>query len=177
MLVTIGYRRMRDRREMVPRARGFGYRLINYVAPRARTYPDLAMGENNILFDDVYVGPFGVLGSNNVIRPQTYVGHDVRMGDHAFVAPGVSIGGRCRIGDLSFVGIGATVVDGVTIGRECLIGAAALLLRDAEPLGAYLGHPAKRVRELADTGVVVGDGRAPPASAGTARSREETRKR
>jgi sugar O-acyltransferase (sialic acid O-acetyltransferase NeuD family) len=155
LLVAVGYRRMRARREMFDRAKAAGYRLANCVARGARVYPDLVLGENNIISDLAYVGPNSRLGSNNVVRPQTYLGHDVVVGDHAFVASGVSIGGDCRIGSLSFVGLGATITDGRTIADECLIGAGALVVGDTLPCGCYLGHPAKRVRELAETGVVL----------------------
>ncbi len=156
LLVAIGYRRMRDRREMLARAKAAGYRLANCIARGARVYPDLRLGENNIVFDFAYLGPHCQLGSNNVIRPQTYLGHDAVVGDHTFVASGVTIGGGCRLGSLCFVGLGATVLDNRTIADECLIGAGALLTGDTQPCGCYIGQPARRVREFTETGVVVG---------------------
>jgi sugar O-acyltransferase (sialic acid O-acetyltransferase NeuD family) len=155
MMVAVGYRRMRTRREVFARAKSHGYRIPSFVAPGARVYPDLEMGEGNIVFDNVYLGPGGRMGSNNVIRPQTYVGHGFRIGDHVFVGPRVAIGGRCRVGTLSFVGLGSTVIGGVTVAEETLVGAAALVLHDTEPCGAYLGHPARKVREHAADGVVI----------------------
>jgi sugar O-acyltransferase (sialic acid O-acetyltransferase NeuD family) len=155
MIVAVGYHRMRARREVFTRAKSHGYRLPSFVAPGARVFPDLEMGEGNIVFDDVYLGPGGRMGSNNVIRPQSYVGHGFRIGDHVFVGPRAAIGGGCRIGPLSFVGLGSTVIGGVTLAEETLVGAAALVLRDTEPCSAYVGHPARKVSEHAAEGVVI----------------------
>lgn len=155
MLVAVGHGRMRDRQAMFERAKAAGYRLVNCIARQARVYPDLVLGENNILFDLAYVGPHAQLGSNTVLRPQTYLGHDATLGDHTFISSGTCIGGRCRIGSLCFFGLGATVTDGRTIAAECLIGAGALVVADTQPCGCYIGHPAKRVRDLFDGGVVL----------------------
>ena len=153
MLVTIGYRRMRARSELLLRARALGYRLPGYVAPRARLDGDVELGENCIVFDLAYLGPGARLGANCVVRPQVYVGHDSELGEHVFLAPGAKLGGNCRVGELSFVGLGAVVVDGTTVAAECLIGAGAVVVRDTEPYGLYLGSPARRVGEHAETGV------------------------
>ena len=157
MLVAVGYRRMRSRREMFLRAKGLGYRLINYIGPGARVHDDLKLGENVIVFEMAYLGPMGRIGSNVIVRPQAYVGHDFAIGDHAFISAGAVLGGRGQIGELSFVGLSATVLDGVTVADECLIAAGALVVKNTEPSGLYLGQPARRVREFADTGVTVGE--------------------
>ena len=156
MLVAIGYRRMRDRGRMHRRALELGYSLPSYVAASARAYPDLELGAGCIISDLVCLGPHVKLGAGVVVRPHSYVGHDGVVGDHAYLAPSVAVGGGCRIGAASFVGLGARIVDGVTVGAENLIGAGAVVIADTEPFGVYLGHPAVRVREHRETGVVLG---------------------
>lgn len=37
---------------------------------------------------------------------------------------------------------------GVTIRKGCVIGSDSLVLTDTEPNGMYVGHPAKRVKDL-----------------------------
>jgi sugar O-acyltransferase (sialic acid O-acetyltransferase NeuD family) len=156
LLVAVGYARMRERRAMFERAKAKGYPLASCVGRGARVYPDLAMGENVIVFDLAYVGPGVRLGSNTIVRPQSYVGHDGVIGDHVIVSPAVTIGGHCRIGPLSFLGIGSTVLDRLTVAEECLIGAGALVAGDTLSFGCYVGQPAKRVADVRETGVVVG---------------------
>ena len=37
---------------------------------------------------------------------------------------------------------------GVTIRKGCVIGSDSLVLADTEPNGLYVGHPAKRIKDL-----------------------------
>jgi maltose O-acetyltransferase len=53
------------------------------------------------------------------------------------------------IEDGCWLGAGVTVLPGVTVGRGCIIGAGALLDRDTEPNGLYVGVPARWKRDLA----------------------------
>lgn len=156
LLVAVGYARMRDRHRMFERAKDSGYRLASCIGRGARIYPDLVVEENVIIFDSAYVGPGVRLGSNTIIRPQSYIGHDGTLEADVVVSPSVTIGGKCHIGSLSFLGIGATILDGIAVAEECLIGAGALVVKDTLPYGCYLGHPARRVKEVEKTGVVLG---------------------
>lgn len=89
------------------------------------------------------------------------IGHKTRLG------PGVKIlttthdlgPEECRTGDCCvrypveigngcWIGAGVTILPGVKIMDGCVIGAGALVNRDCEPNGLYLGVPAKRVRDL-----------------------------
>jgi maltose O-acetyltransferase len=47
-----------------------------------------------------------------------------------------------------WIGVGVIVLGGVRIGRGCVIGAGAVVTRDCEPNGLYVGVPARRHREL-----------------------------
>jgi sugar O-acyltransferase (sialic acid O-acetyltransferase NeuD family) len=155
MLVLVGYSRMRDRKRMFERARARGYRMANYVGGRAVSYDDLSLGENNLVFNGVYLGVFGSLGDNNIIRPNAYIGHDFRIHDHTVVAPGCQIAGNCELHDLCFVGVGATVADKVVLAEETLIAAGSLVLHSTEPCTEYRGRPAQKYREHHDSGIVI----------------------
>ena len=47
-----------------------------------------------------------------------------------------------------WLGLNVGVLPGVTIREGCVVGAGALVTRDTEPHGLYLGSPARRVRDL-----------------------------
>ena len=76
----------------------------------------------------------------------------VLIHSHCYIAPGCNIGGECEIKDLSFVGIGSTLVDSLILERETLIGAGSLVLKSTEPWSRYVGSPARKVGEHAETG-------------------------
>jgi sugar O-acyltransferase (sialic acid O-acetyltransferase NeuD family) len=155
LIVTIGYGRMRSRREMFMKAKTLGYHMPGYVAPGARLFRDVVMGENNLVFDMAYLGSSGRIGDNNVIRPQVYVGHDFHIDSHSFIASGTTIGSGCRIGQMTFVGLGTTIVPQTVVADENLIGAGSLVTRDTERYGVYMGRPAKKVRGIEKEGVTL----------------------
>ena len=49
--------------------------------------------------------------------------------------------------DEAWVAAGAFVHPGVTIGRGSVVGARAVVTADTEPLGIYVGDPARKVSE------------------------------
>jgi sugar O-acyltransferase (sialic acid O-acetyltransferase NeuD family) len=155
LLVLIGYRRMRNRREMFARAKAKGYRLPNVIAPSARLAANAAMGENNVIGELVYVGDDVQLGDNVLIRPLTHIGHMTRIGSHSFIAPGTAIASACRIGELCYLGIGATVIEKVTLGDETLVAAGAVVTADAAPCTQLVGNPARPVGEHSATGIMI----------------------
>lgn len=56
-----------------------------------------------------------------------------------------------KIGRGCWLGGNVTVLAGVTIGDGCVVGAGALVIRDCEPNGLYVGVPATRRRDLRET--------------------------
>ncbi len=51
-----------------------------------------------------------------------------------------------RVGNDVWFGVGAIVLDGVTIADGCVIGAGAVVAHATEPMGIYVGNPARRLR-------------------------------
>jgi sugar O-acyltransferase (sialic acid O-acetyltransferase NeuD family) len=155
MLVIAGYTSMNNRMEMYNKAKDKGYTMVNYIAPTARIYPNLDMGENNIIMGMNYLGPFGKLGNNNIIRPGCYIGHHFSIVDHNFIAPGCTIGGYSTIEESCYIGIGTTIIHRKTIAKKTLIGAGALILKDTKSHSKYLGHPAKYISPIKDNDIQI----------------------
>jgi len=79
------------------------------------------------------------------------IGETVEIGDDVMLYHGVTLGGRQReggkrhptIGDRVAVGAGAKILGPVTIGADSLVGANAVVTRDAPPESVLTGVPAK----------------------------------
>lgn len=90
------------------------------------------------------------------------VGEGVFLSDHVRVLTSThEIGTRTRragrlvgmpvlIGAGTWVGSGAVIMPGVRIGAGCIVGANALVTKDCDPDGVYVGTPARRVRSSSD---------------------------
>lgn len=102
--------------------------------------------------DHSWVGDFAELyclgeieiGTHSVVSQYAYL----CTGSHDFRTVGFDIFARpIRVGDEAWVATGAFVHPGVTIGRGCVVGARSVVVMDTEPLGLYVGDPARKVSE------------------------------
>ncbi|MFH1144033.1 MAG: hypothetical protein V1774_05765 [Candidatus Eisenbacteria bacterium] len=154
LLVLVGYRRMRRRREAFIAAKAKGYHMPNIVSPGARLAQDIVLGENNLIGDLVCCGPAVRIGDNNVIRPMVHIGHDTAIGSHNFIAPCSAMAGTCAVGDLCYVGIGAVMIDRVALGDETLLSAGAVVTASTPACSQFSGNPARKIGEHPGTGIL-----------------------
>ncbi len=143
IVLTTSYNDMRNRESMYNKAKALGYHLRNYISPSSIISPDVEMGDNNLIFEQVFLGPKGRMGSCNTIRQQVYIGHNFDLGNNIVITPGCNIGGNCSIKNNCYIGIGATITNDTVISEECLIGAGSLVLRNTEPFSKNVGSPSR----------------------------------
>lgn len=119
--------------------------------------------------DDCFVGPFveiqrGVtIGARTRVQSHSFICELVEIGDDCFVGHGVmfvndtfSTGGPARgrrdlwrktmIGDRVSIGANATLLP-VTVTNDVVIGAGAVVTRNIEVPGFYVGNPARLLRQ------------------------------
>ena len=96
------------------------------------------------------IGPFCNIAAHCVFAT---VGHDqlVHAGKRMCEAPAVR--GPITLEEDVWLCAHVTVTAGTTIARGCIIGANAVVTRDTDPMGLYVGVPARRLRDrtAADT--------------------------
>lgn len=155
VFITVGYRRMRSRKEIFEKVRDGGHICPNYFFSGAQINDEVEMGQGNIFCDDVLIESFTSIGDNNFFRSSTYISHDCAIGSHNYIAPGCTISGNCTVKDLCFLGVGSTVIDGIKVEDETFLSAGSTLLCDTEPHSQYIGYPAKKIRSHEKTGIVV----------------------
>ena len=145
MFIALGYRQMNHLREQrYATARELGYTLVTHVSPRASTWPDLVIGDNCLILDQVMVHPYVSIGSDTIIWSGAHIGHNSTVGDHCFIASRAAVSGNVRIGHHSFLGTNCTVRDGLTVAPENAIGAGVVLSKDTEP-GQVVAPPVARI--------------------------------
>lgn len=86
------------------------------------------------------------------------VGVSLMTGHHAMGGQPARAGAVTQrpvvIGDGSWLGAHVVVLPGVRIAPGCIIGAGAVVTRDTEADGVYVGTPARRIRDLSDAPLV-----------------------
>lgn len=134
--------------------------LMDYV----KLMPGTKIGNNCKLDDYVNTSGYVDIGNNIRIKRCSMIGQAVRIEDDAWIGSGVSttrIKYPKTIGEEKMyeewitikrgavIGSRALLLAGVTIGEGASVGAGAIVTKDCEPGGVYIGCPAalKRYRE------------------------------
>lgn len=127
------------------------------------------------LFDFVFIdaGTSLKVGKYSIVTWHCLIegGANTNIGDRVFIGPGSKIltstyelngyysiekvPDECRktrygditIKDDAYIGANCTILPGVTIGEGAVVGANALVNKDLEPWGIYVGSPCKKIGE------------------------------
>lgn len=138
MFVAIGFSGVNSARSGVYEAcKDRGYELISYVSSKATCWDDLVLGDNCFVFEDNVIQPKVRIGNDVILWSGNHIGHDSTIEDHVFIASHAVVSGNVTIGESSFVGVNATFRDGITVAPKCVIGAAALIMKDTVEGGVY----------------------------------------
>lgn len=138
MFIAVGYSQVngvRERKYM--QAKDLGYELISYVSTKATTWPDLAIGDNCFIMEDVIIQPFVKIGSNVILWSGCHIGHESVIGDHCFISSHAVVSGRATVEANCFLGTNSTIRDGIRVARQSVIGAGAVVMNSTQERGVY----------------------------------------
>jgi len=125
-----------------------GYDFVSYVSSKA-TVCDNEIGENCFILEDNTLQPFTKIGNNVVMWSGNHIGHHGIIEDHVFFTSHVVLSGHCHVKERAWFGVNSTIRDYITIGEGSLIGMGALITKNTEPNGLYIGAPAKKQEKTA----------------------------
>lgn len=106
----------------------------------------IKFGEGNILTARNTLSTDITIGSFNIFNVNGTVGHDTKVGSYNVFNPTNNISGNVIINDEILVGTGAQILQGLTICNDSIIGAGAVLSKNIDVSGVYVGIPAKRIK-------------------------------
>src|SRR5579884_3728480 len=136
IFVGVGFSKVNaNRRAIFESCKALGYTLPTYIHSSVHCWPETRFGSGCFIFEENVVQPFVTIGNNCVIWSGNHIGHHSTIADNVFIASHAVISGKCTIGENSFVGVNATFRDGVTVAPSCVIGAAAIVLKDTVESG------------------------------------------
>lgn len=143
IVLTSSFHDMRNREDMYTKGKALGYKLRNYISPSSIVSPGVEMGDNNLIFEQAFLGHRGRMGSSNIIRQQVYVGHEFTVGNNNVITSGCTIGGECHIENNCYIGLNATILHKIKISEESLVGAGSVVIKDTEPFSRNVGNPSR----------------------------------
>ena len=127
--------------------------------------PDTKIGHDSEIRNYCYIsGHKMVIGNYTKICQKANIGGGIKIGNRCFIAPGISTANTKRmdhqrtvpgyiwecpvIEDGVQTGTNVTILPGVTLAKDCYIGGGAVVTKDTESYGVYVGNPARKIKEL-----------------------------
>jgi len=100
------------------------------------------IGQGVIIYPGCILDMKVKIESNVLINSGCVIAHDSKIGKHSFLSPGVTMAGFINIGKRVSLGINTTVIDNIDIRDDVRTGGGAVVTKDIELAGLYIGIPA-----------------------------------
>lgn len=85
------------------------------------------------------------IGKGVIINTGATIDHDNFIEDYVHISPGVHTAGTVRIGKGTWLGIGSVVSNNINITSGCKVGAGAVVVKDIDETGTYVGVPVRKI--------------------------------
>lgn len=118
---------------------------LTVIHPSAIIAPDVQIDAGTVVMANAVVNTGSRIGRGVIINTAATVDHDCVLEDFVHISPGAHLAGTVFVGSRTWVGIGSVVSNNLSICSGCIIGAGAVVVRDIETAGTYVGMPAHKV--------------------------------
>lgn len=143
VVVAIGNNAIRlSKQEMLKSA---GCRIVSIIHSSAVVSPFATINAGTVVMAGAVINAFSTIGQSCIINSNSVVEHDCKLSDGVHISPGATLAGAVSIGICSWIGIGANVKQLVSVGEHIIIGAGAVVTRDINAKGSYVGSPARKL--------------------------------
>lgn len=122
-----------------------GGELVNLIHPNAVIAPSVQLGKGIAVMAGAVINNSAVIEDGVIINTCSSVDHDCRVSAFAHVSVGAHLAGTVAIGERTMIGVGAAVINNCSICADCMIGAGAVVTKDIEETGTYIGVPARKI--------------------------------
>ena len=124
------------------------YKLNYYTAihPSAQIGLDVKIEDGTVVMANACINPGANVGKHSIINTGAIIEHDNIIENYVHISPNSALAGTVKVGERTHVGIGAIVKNNITICSNCIIGAGAVVVKNIEEQGTYIGVPAKKTR-------------------------------
>lgn len=116
-----------------------GVPFANLVHPAAYVGFNNSMGQGNVIFAHVSMGPCTQIGNDNFISARCNIEHHNVLGSHCTFGPGVMTSGSVTIGDEVKFGTGVFIEPKLIIGSKSIIASGSIVTRNID--AAVLAYP------------------------------------
>lgn len=140
-IIAIGDNKKREELSHSP-----NLKFYTAIHPSAQMGLDVEIQEGTVIMANACINSSAKIGKHCIINTGAIIEHDNIIEDFVHISPNVALGGTVKIGKNTHIGIGSTIKNNITICKNCKIGAGAVVVKDIEEAGTYVGVPAKKYK-------------------------------
>ncbi len=115
------------------------------IDPSVKLSDSVEIGEGCIICADSILTVDIRIGSHNIINLDCTIGHDVETESFVTFYPSVNVSGKVHIGSCCEFGTGSQIIQGKDVVDNTIIGTGAVVVKNIDEPGTYVGIPAKKV--------------------------------
>lgn len=112
-----------------------------------------------VVMANAVINSGSIIGKHCIINSGAVVEHDNKIEDFVHVSVGAKLAGTVSVGKGTWIGVGASVNNNVNICGVCMIGAGAVVVKDIEEAGTYIGVPVERLEKMKKEHKYLGGGK------------------
>lgn len=117
------------------------------IHPSAVVAESVEVAAGSVVMAGAVINPGARIGKGCIINTSSSVDHDCMVGDYVHISVGAHLSGTVVVGTGTWIGAGAIVSNNVDICADCVIGAGAVVIKDIDESGMYVGVPARLKRD------------------------------
>ena len=121
-------------------------KIVTLIHPNAVVADDVAIGSGTVIMAGAVINSGTHIGKGCIINTCSSVDHDCKVGDYVHISVGSHLCGTVVVQDETWIGAGAVVSNNVSVCGGCMVGAGAVVIKDIEESGTYVGVPASKIK-------------------------------
>ncbi|MDA2271786.1 acetyltransferase [Bacillus thuringiensis] len=134
------------REEIQGKLEAEGASLPTLIHPSAIIGDQVEFGAGTVVMAGAVINCCTIIGKGCIINTGSTIDHDNLIEDYVHISPGVHLAGTIKVGRGTWLGIGSVVSNNISITDGCRIGAGALVIRNINETGTYVGVPVKKIK-------------------------------
>ena len=135
----------KPKRAIVEKIKNYDIKFATIIDPSAIIASSAGISEGSVIAPGCIVSIDALIGRHNIIEPGCTIGHDAILDDYCTLYPGVNVSGNTRCKEGCEIGTGTQLLQGLSIAKDARVGAGAVVNKNIEEAGTYVGVPAYRL--------------------------------
>lgn len=134
------------RKNIINKLKQMNVKFATVIDPSVIMSETVEIGEGTIICAGSIITVDVKIGEHVIINLDCTIGHDDIIDNYVTIYPSVNVSGNVHVGECCEIGTGAQVIQGKDITKQTVLGAGAVVIREINESGTYVGSPAKKVK-------------------------------